>query len=162
MPANAKKTAKLTTDLVSFFGGALGCTDGSIPPYQGPSMKEVHANMPIGADEYDQFVSALAAVLKPLGVEPADIQTVSDLLNSGDVRGQICNVGADCFPSICNKYSMQMNGDLVTGSNKVLVRSLVDKIFTKVLAEPTVVFCTPFFVLFHAQLFVHAIVEAIL
>lgn len=136
--ANAKKTAKLTNDLIAFFGSALGCTDGSIPAYNGPSMKEVHAQMPIGADEYNQFVAAVSSVLKGFNVEPEDITAVEVLLNSAGVRGEICNVQGDCFESICNKYSTKKNGDIVTGANKILVRTVVDKIFTKVLAEPTV------------------------
>jgi hypothetical protein len=89
---NSMQAARLANNLVTFFGAALGCSDGSIGAYTGGDMRTVHAAMPIGPVEYDSFVSKLGAILTDFRVEAADLKAVVDVLNSADVRGKICNV----------------------------------------------------------------------
>lgn len=129
-PGNAAKTVALRDSLVAFFGTALGCSDGSIPAYSGPGMKEVHATMAISGVEYDFFNQQIIDVLQTAGVSPEDRNAVLALLNSADVRGAICNFGDGCFDSICTKYSKALN---VT--NKALMDTVVNAAFGAVTAD---------------------------
>jgi len=84
----------LANGLIEFFGAALGCNDPDFPVYDGPSnMTRVHANMPITAAVFSQFVSDVISVINSAGVSQADQTTVSNLLNT--FKSQICNQ-ADC------------------------------------------------------------------
>jgi truncated hemoglobin YjbI len=133
-PANAARFQALRASFISFMGGALGCSDGSIPPYTGASMKEVHKNMPIGAFEYDFFVDAIVTAMRDAGVTADDRTAVTALLNSGPVRGDVCNF-ENCIPaSLCDKYS---GPDLTTlpNSNEVLMRALTDAAFTRIAGD---------------------------
>lgn len=96
--------AALATQLLSFFGDALGCTDGSIAPYTSTrSLKDIHNAMPIGVTEFAYFNQQVLDVLTGFGVESADVMAVDDLLNGVDLKAAICNVDAECLESICNK-----------------------------------------------------------
>ncbi len=91
-PKNSMTTNKLANNLVTFFGAALGCSDGSIGPYTGGDMRTVHANMLIGSNEFNSFINKLGGIFTGFGVSKADLDPVVALLNSADVRGRICNV----------------------------------------------------------------------
>lgn len=136
---NSMQAAKLANNLVTFFGAALGCSDGSIGPYTGGDMRTVHASMPIGPNEFDSFVNKLGKILSDAGVSQTDLDPVVKLLNSADVRGQICNVRADCFDSICNTYSAKTAGVINAGANKAIMAKIVDASFAKVLADPVLI-----------------------
>jgi len=90
---NAANSGKLTTlefNLVQFFGGALGCTDGTITPYTGPSMQIVHQNMPITLTYFQTFCSALLGVMGGFGVSQSDLNAVNATLQT-------------TLPAICNQ-----------------------------------------------------------
>jgi len=72
----------LVNGLVSFFGGALGCSDGSIGPYRGGSLKSVHAGMGVTQGVFEFFNFAVIKVLRNSGVQPADLTAVLSVLNS--------------------------------------------------------------------------------
>ena len=80
-PENSKDLQKLAEGLVSFFSDALGCSDGSIPPYNevnaaGTTLKEFHVGMPISIFEFNAFNDILLGVLKKNGVVDADLKKV--------------------------------------------------------------------------------------
>lgn len=133
-----EEVAALAQGLVSFFGDALGCTDGSIPPYEGGSMAEVHKSMPISGFEYDEFVRILGEVLTAAGVETEDVTAIAGVLNATPLRAQICNFGSNCVESICSKYS---DSSSMSG-NEDLIRAITDEAFARVLADSQFV---PFF-----------------
>jgi truncated hemoglobin YjbI len=100
-PLNLESFIHLFQGLVNFFGVALGCTDGSIPPYTGPSLADAHAGMPINATQFEQFNGFIIDILDAAGVVDEDLDTVAAVLES--TRIDICN---DCPPpSICDYYS---------------------------------------------------------
>jgi truncated hemoglobin YjbI len=142
-PASAPQFAALQTSLVEFFAGALGCSDGSIGPYTGPSLKAVHADMPIGGDEYNVFVDTIASVATSLGMSSDDVNAVGALLNSLPVRGAICNFNATCVTSLCNKYSNLMNLPSVpAGANLNLMTVVVNAVIAAEVTDPLI---GPFF-----------------
>jgi hypothetical protein len=57
-PANGPALAALAESLVSFFGGALACSDGTISPYTGPTMSRVHQPLGISSGEFNFFNEA--------------------------------------------------------------------------------------------------------
>jgi len=72
----------LVDGLVTFFGGALGCTDGTIGKYTGPSMKGVHGRMGININEFSFFNKNVLTVLVTSGVSMSDARAVETVLNS--------------------------------------------------------------------------------
>jgi len=95
--ANQIRFNRLFTNLVTFFGAALGCTDGTIGIYEGqPDMRVTHQNMPISPIHFNFFVDTVVSVLAGAGVDMTDQATARGLLNS--FRGSICNQN-DCFPT---------------------------------------------------------------
>jgi len=73
----------LARNLVSFFGGALGCVEAGFPKYTGnPNMKTVHASMPITASIFSDFNNNLVQALGDLGVTSADQLTVRRVLDT--------------------------------------------------------------------------------
>jgi len=76
--------ASLLQGLVDFFGQptVLGCTDGTIPPYTGHSLVEIHRSLGIGDVAFNSFVSQLLNVLVSFKVSNADVQLVGEALNS--------------------------------------------------------------------------------
>jgi truncated hemoglobin YjbI len=140
---NGAALAGVQQGFVSFFGALLGCSDGSIPPYTGPSMAEVHAQMPIGSTEYGAFVGAFQAALQFLTFNQSDIDAVTTLLNSASVKAGVCNFEADCLVSLCNTYSTQdSDGNIAPGANEALVKKIVDNLFALIGADQTLL---PFF-----------------
>jgi len=85
--ANSQALADLSAHLIQFFGAALGCTDGTITPYTGADMKTVHAPIRVTPEAFDAFNSILLGVLTNSGVESADVNAVSGVLES--TRGDI-------------------------------------------------------------------------
>jgi len=65
-----------------FFGMALGCTDGSIGPYTGGTLKDVHTGMGVTEPVFDFFNFQVISVLRKAGVVPMDLRAVHGLLNS--------------------------------------------------------------------------------
>jgi len=67
---NTKAAARLTKQLINFFGGALGCSDGSVPPYvegapkrfggEVQSLATIHQPMNITQAVFDRFNQNLA------------------------------------------------------------------------------------------------------
>jgi len=72
----------LAGNLVSFFGGARGCNQ-MFPPYRGnPSMKMVHAKMPITQAIFSNFNNVFQQTLGNLGVSRGDQLTIRGILDS--------------------------------------------------------------------------------
>jgi len=82
LPKNKNALDGVLFGLVTFFGQALGCSDGTLPPYGGPTLKNVHGIMGIAVDEFDFFNNVLIGVLRGAGVAQKDITTVHRFLNS--------------------------------------------------------------------------------
>lgn len=100
-PENSKELQKLAEGLVSFFSDALGCSDGSIPPYNevnaaGTTLKEFHVGMPISIFEFNAFNDILLGVLKKNGVVDADLTKIRAVLESPGVKAGVCNFGTEC------------------------------------------------------------------
>jgi len=72
----------LVNGLVTFFGEALGCTDGTIGKYTGASMKVVHGKMGININEFIFFNKNLLGILLSSGVSMGDVRTVETVLNT--------------------------------------------------------------------------------
>jgi len=80
---NTAAFGRLATNLVAFFGSALGCNEPGFPVYSGnPSMRLVHLAMPISNQIFDNFNIGFISALTDAGVTPSDRQTVRDLLDS--------------------------------------------------------------------------------
>jgi len=112
----------LEASLVQFFGGGLGCSDGSITPYTGPSMSRVHQKMGIDFAAFSYFNDQVISVLASAGVSSTDQVAVRGVLNSfkTDVVSQ----------TICDRYSAALK---IT--NKQLVKSVVVGTFTAATAS---------------------------
>jgi len=123
-PKNADDLNALVGALVQFFGTALGCTDGTITPYTGPSMDKVHQPMGINKAESQFFNDQVIAVLAGAGVTQEDQTTARNLL--GSLNKQIIS------QTICDRYS-----DALKVSNKALVTSVVTGVFGKITAPST-------------------------
>jgi len=81
--ANTTAFNKLATNLITFFGGALGCVEPGFPKYTGnPSMKAVHQRMPISQALFSDFNNNLIQALGDLGVTSADQLTVRRVLDT--------------------------------------------------------------------------------
>jgi len=89
-PRNAGALTNLNEKLIEFFGAALGCSDGSIPPYSGGTMKQVHAPLGISGTAFSQFNAELLRVLSNNGVSNEDVAAVGVILESlrPDITGQ--------------------------------------------------------------------------
>jgi len=77
----------LTNQLINFFGGALGCSDGTVPPYTGPasgkrSLESVHAPMGISNQVFDDFNALLVGVCAVFGVSATDQAAILSVLQS--------------------------------------------------------------------------------
>jgi len=129
-PANADQLKALVDSLVSFFGDALGCSDGTITPYSGPPMSKVHQPMGIATFEFNFFNDQVIAVLKAAGVSDVDQVAVRIVLNG--LKADIVAQG-----SICDRYS-----EVLKVSNKDLVSKVVLAVFQRVTAfgSPTRVY----------------------
>jgi len=88
----------LTNGLVTFFGGALGCTDGTILKYTGPALDAIHKPMGITPLVSDTFNQLLVGVTAAKGVVQADQDAITVVLNS--VTPLIVFP-----PTICDKYA---------------------------------------------------------
>jgi len=84
---NSGALTRLVNGLVAFFGSALGCTDGSIGPYKGGSLRNVHSGMGVTNRAFNFFNFNVISVMKQAGVDPKDLTTVLGVLNS--TRGDI-------------------------------------------------------------------------
>jgi len=79
---NKNALAGLVHGLVTFFGGALGCHDGTVAKYGGPSMRDVHKLMGIHDAEFNYFNIQLLEVLRTAGVSRPDRLAVDRVLNT--------------------------------------------------------------------------------
>jgi len=130
-------TTKLATNLITFFGKALGCNDQSIPPYAGQPLPQVHQDLNITVPVFNAFNEIVVKVLLDFGVTSADGNAVLSLLNS--LQGQIVPgsvvtppprsdnpvnvpVSVPVGQSICDKYAMQLK---LTGN--ALITFIVNK-----------------------------------
>jgi len=78
---NTSAFNRLAGNLVAFFGGALGCNK-DFPAYTGnPSMKQVHALMPITDNLFSNFNNNLQQAVANLGVGRGDQTTIRTLLD---------------------------------------------------------------------------------
>jgi len=116
-PANSGALTSLVDSLVKFFGGALGCKDGTIGAYTGPTMDKVHLPLGITDGAFNFFNQRVIEVMRGAGVVQADLTAVLSVLNS--LRGQIVKQ-----VSICDKYSVALKVD-----NKKLVTNVVTGTF---------------------------------
>jgi len=121
-PNNAADLKALEASLIQFFGGGLGCSDGTITPYKGPSMSKVHQKMGIDFAAFSFFNDQVIGVLAGAGVSGVDQVAVRGVLNSfrTDVVSQ----------TICNRYSA-----LLKITNNQLVKSVVVGTFQAVTAS---------------------------
>jgi len=88
-PAQNETLDQLVLHLTQYFGGALGCSDGSIDPYTGPNMQVVHELIPITSAAFSAFCNALLGVMQSGGLIQADLDTVNATLQT--TRSAICN-----------------------------------------------------------------------
>jgi hemoglobin len=116
----------LRVRLVTFFGAALGCEDGTIGPYQGRSMDDAHRRLSIDFFAHSQFNRIVVNVLAGAGVSKEDQKAVAQVLDS--LRPSIC-LQSDCM-SICNSYSIPTIAD-----NVDLVGAVVDGTVGKALGS---------------------------
>jgi hypothetical protein len=79
---NAGALKNLVNGLVTFFGSALGCTDGSIGAYTGGTMEDVHSGMGVTLRAFEFFNFNVISVLRQAGVVPKDLTAVLGVLNS--------------------------------------------------------------------------------
>jgi len=86
-PANAVNflidpvaVANLIEQLVQFFGQALGCTDGTIAPFSGRNMLNVHRNMGLTLNEFNTFNNLVLLSMKEYGVTQTDLALVMTVL----------------------------------------------------------------------------------
>jgi len=84
--------ATLSNALISFFGGVLGCDDGSVTPYTGPatskrSLETVHQDMGISNQVFDDFNAIMVGVCASFGVSAADQAAILAYLES--TRSQV-------------------------------------------------------------------------
>jgi len=86
-PKNKLALDGLVNGLTTFFGDALGCSDETIAPYGGPTMRNVHRRMLINEMEFNFFNAAVITVLKNSGVAQRDLISVLKILNGtkGDI-----------------------------------------------------------------------------
>jgi hypothetical protein len=78
--SDGARATLLVEGLTQFFGGGLGCTDSTIPPYKGREMNVVHANMGVTEEVFERFNEILIGVLLSKGVEKPDADTVGTVL----------------------------------------------------------------------------------
>jgi len=118
-PNNKQLLDALVRSLVAFFGAGLGCTDGTIGSYTGPTMDKVHLRLGISDQAFEFFNLQVINVMRKAGVVETDLATVLTLLIS--LQAQIVN------PSICDKYSgaLKLN-------NKALVTTVVTGTFEQI------------------------------
>jgi len=93
---NTTALGTLITNLVEFFGGALGCSDGSIAAYTGPEMDVVHKNNMIDKVAFEYFDQQVVMIAQVAGVSHDDQVTIAGALES--FRGDICTQ-SNCFQS---------------------------------------------------------------
>jgi len=79
---DATALTNLKMGLVSFFGMALGCSDGTIPDYTGGDLMTIHQKMYVSNDAFNNFNAILLGVLNSNGVTREDINTVRSVLES--------------------------------------------------------------------------------
>jgi len=122
-PANADELKAFTVSLAKFNGAALGCSDGTIAKYMGPTMKAAHSEMMITARAFDFHNTQVLAVLSSKGATVEDQQKVLSTLET--LRDAIVTAP----DSICDKYSKALK---VT--NKGLVTTVVTATFNLLVA----------------------------
>jgi hypothetical protein len=118
-PKNANALAALKSSLVSFFGAALGCSDGSIGAYSGPTMDVVHQPLGISDFAFEFFNLQVIEVMRKAGVQEADLSAVLSVLVS--TRNAVVKA------SICDKYSF-----ILKVNNKQLVTKVVTETFKEI------------------------------
>jgi len=109
-PKNGAALTALVNSLIAFFGDALDCSDGTIPPYTGAKMGPVHQPMGISSFEFNFFVDAVVNTLKNAGVDELDYIAVKIKLIELKTDIVVQN-------SICDRYSTALkvnNNDLVS------------------------------------------------
>jgi len=130
---NPQDKKKLVDALVSFFGQALGCTDGSIPPYKGPrTLKSVHSGLMITKEAFDAFNNILIGVTRNAGVQENDNNAILQILRAtqADI---VAPVIVPTGPTICEKYSAPMSSlTLLT----VIVNNTITKLVTNATTAP--------------------------
>jgi len=108
-PANAGKLTTLKKHLVEFFGAALGCSDASIPEYEGVTLKEAHAKMPITKEFFNAFNDAVIAVLTELGVDKGDLPPVRGVLDG--TEPDVCTQpGCNGTPTVGSETADKASG----------------------------------------------------
>jgi len=122
---DADALAGLIKSLVSFFGDALSCPDGTIAPYSGPKMDKVHQRLGISIHESTFFNDQVIAVLAGFGVEESDQVAVRITLNT--LREAIVFQN-----SVCDRYAR-----LLKVTDKDLVTQVVKGTVAKVTATGT-------------------------
>jgi len=81
-PTEEAALVSLEAGLIEFFGSVLGCTDGTIAPYTGRQLYNIHRNMGITQNDFLTFNALLLGVLQSNGVQPTDLDFVNSILLS--------------------------------------------------------------------------------
>jgi len=128
-PANVGALNALRNHLIQFFGMALGCSDGSVPPYTGPSMSIVHQPLGIPQNVFDSFNQILVGVTAAANVSVADQQAILATLNT--LQSAIVGTASPVSQSFCNRYSSALK---VT--NLQLLTLVVNQTVVAVVTDP--------------------------
>lgn len=108
-----------------FFAQLFNCTDGSLPPYTGPSMEAVHANIApyVTATEYNLFVNFFLNQLSFYKGNDYDYlyPRFQSLLISQ--KPYICKGSVNCRTTLCDLYTDLAN---YTGQSQVWLSNIVN------------------------------------
>jgi len=128
---NPTALAALEAGLVQYFGGALGCSDGTITAYTGASLTSIHQPLLISLSAFNSFNAILNNVVLAYGVAAADAQAIQTLLES--LQSQIVYEPT----SFCNRYSSALSF-----TNLQLLTLVVNQTVTALVSNATTL---PFF-----------------
>jgi len=83
-PANQAALNSLSMGLIQFFGAALKCTDGTVAPYSGDTLVNLHSPLGISVAVFNDFNDLLVekVLVGTLGVTSSDANTILTLLQS--------------------------------------------------------------------------------
>jgi len=124
---NPSAAAALVSGLISFFGDALGCSDGTISHYTGKALNKIHQPIMITPAASTNFNQVLLGVLTNATVAPSDVQFVGGYLQSLTTSIVYQSPSA----SFCDRYSSALGL-----SNYGLINYTVSNAFQLFLADP--------------------------
>jgi len=136
---NKAQFDSLFMHLIQFFGQALGCSDGSIPPYTGrPSLASVHQSLNIPLNVFNSFNDIVVNACRKYGVAPSDLVSIRAVLQSTQtsiVASSAPAPGTTPYggnsTSICDRYSAALKL-----TNKQLVFYVVNATLYNLVGNP--------------------------